>query len=104
MIIYRNTVTYNSVRRFENNIYVGIATHDLLLIQETYKLIKDMNISNIMLVPKIEKIVLNMGLGDAKLNKNGLKQAQDELSTITGQKLIKFTEKIAKFVGVMVRR
>ena len=38
-------------------------------------LIKDMNISNIMLAPKIEKIVLNMGLGDAKLNKNGLNTA-----------------------------
>mgnify|MGYP001334375889 CR=1 FL=1 len=52
------------------------------------KLIKDMSISNVMLVPKITKIVLNMGLGDAKLNKNGLKQAQEELSVITGQKSI----------------
>ena len=51
-------------------------------------LIKDMNISNVMLVPKIEKIVLNMGLGDAKLNKNGLKQAQEELSSISGQKCV----------------
>ena len=51
-------------------------------------LIKDMNISNVMLVPKIEKIVINMGLGDAKLNKNGLKQAQEELSSISGQKPI----------------
>jgi len=51
-------------------------------------LIKEMNIPNVMLAPKIEKIVLNMGLGDAKLNKNGLKQAQDELSSITGQKCV----------------
>ena len=51
-------------------------------------LIKDMDIKNIMLVPKIEKIVLNMGLGDAKQNKNGLKQAQEELSSITGQKAV----------------
>ena len=51
-------------------------------------LIKDMNISNVMLVPKIEKIVLNMGLGDAKLNKNGLKQAHEELSSISGQKCV----------------
>ena len=51
-------------------------------------LIKDMNISNVMLVPKIEKIVINMGLGDAKLNKNGLKQAQEELSSISGQKCV----------------
>ncbi|MAV64141.1 MAG: 50S ribosomal protein L5 [Candidatus Marinimicrobia bacterium] len=52
------------------------------------KLIKDMNIPNVMLAPRIEKIVLNMGLGDAKLNKNGLKQAQEELSIITGQKSV----------------
>ena len=52
------------------------------------KLIKDMNIPNVMLAPRIEKIVLNMGLGDAKLNKNGLKQAQEELSIIAGQKSV----------------
>ena len=34
----------------------------------------------------IEKIVLNMGLGDAKVNKNSLKQAQEELSIISGQR------------------
>ena len=43
------------------------------ILNEIDALIKDMNIANIMLAPKIEKIVLNMGLGDAKLNKNGLK-------------------------------
>ena len=46
----RNNINNNYLKllrfAFENNIYVGIATHDLLLIQETYKLIKDMNISN----------------------------------------------------------
>jgi proline dehydrogenase len=30
---------------FENNIYIGIATHDLNLIEETYKIIKELNIS-----------------------------------------------------------
>ena len=30
---------------FENNIYVGIATHDLLLIKESYKLINNLNVS-----------------------------------------------------------
>ena len=52
------------------------------------KLVKEMSIPNVMLVPKIKKIVLNMGLGDAKANKNGLKQAQEELSIITGQKSV----------------
>ncbi len=46
----------------------------------------ELKIDNIMLVPKIEKIVINMGLGNAKLNKNSLKQAEQELALITGQK------------------
>jgi large subunit ribosomal protein L5 len=50
------------------------------------KLMKDLNITNVMLVPKVEKIVLNMGLGDAKSAKNSLKQAQDEIGLISGQK------------------
>ena len=33
------------------------------------KLTKDLDIKNIMLVPKIEKIILNMGLGNAKAEK-----------------------------------
>ena len=49
---------------------------------------KDLGIKNIMLVPKIEKIVLNMGLGNAKAEKNSLKQAQDEIMLISGQKPI----------------
>ena len=39
-----------------------------------------------MQVPRLEKIVLNMGLGDAKDNKNGLKQAVEEMAAISGQK------------------
>ena len=49
-------------------------------------LYKEMNYKNIMQVPKLQKIVINMGLGDAKDNKNGLKQAVEEMSAITGQK------------------
>ena len=52
------------------------------------KLMKDLSISNAMLVPKIEKIFLNMGLGNAKLNKNSLKLAQDEMAMISGQKAV----------------
>ena len=49
---------------------------------------KDLKISNTMLVPKIDKIVLNMGLGNAKLNKNSLKQAEEEMGLISGQKAV----------------
>ena len=45
-----------------------------------------LNIKNVMDLPKIEKIVLNMGIGDAKDNKNSLAQAVDEIKIITGQK------------------
>ena len=51
-------------------------------------LVKDLKISNKMEVPRLNKIVLNMGLGDAKDNKNSLKQAVDEIALITGQKPI----------------
>jgi large subunit ribosomal protein L5 len=52
----------------------------------TNLLFKELNFKNIMEVPKLEKIVLNMGLGDAKDNKNTLKQAVEELTTISGQR------------------
>ena len=52
------------------------------------KLKDNFNLKNSMLIPRIEKIILNMGLGDAKLNKNSLKQAQEELSVISGQKAV----------------
>jgi large subunit ribosomal protein L5 len=39
-------------------------------------------------IPKLEKIVVNMGLGDAKDNSKLLEVAVEELSTITGQKPI----------------
>ena len=45
-----------------------------------------LDISNVMQLPKIEKIVLNMGMGDAKDNKNSLSQAIEEMTIITGQK------------------
>ena len=44
------------------------------------------NYSNIMEVPKIQFISLNIGLGDAKNNSKGLESALQELTLITGQK------------------
>ena len=49
-------------------------------------LMKKFNFSSIMQVPKVEKITLNIGLGDAKNNKKSLQSALDELMLITGQK------------------
>ena len=47
-----------------------------------------LKIKNKMRVPRIEKIVLNMGLGDAKEHKNWLSSGVEELSTIAGQKAV----------------
>ena len=47
-----------------------------------------LNVSNVMQLPKVNKIVINMGIGDARDNKNSLSQAVEELAIITGQKPI----------------
>jgi large subunit ribosomal protein L5 len=44
------------------------------------------NYKTIMLVPKIEKIVVNMGVGDAIANSKALDAAVEDLTAITGQK------------------
>jgi large subunit ribosomal protein L5 len=41
---------------------------------------------NIMEVPQLEKVVINMGIGDAKENPKFLESAMEELAAITGQK------------------
>ncbi len=50
------------------------------------KLQDEFQIKNPMAVPKIEKVVLNMGMGEAIQNAKILDSAVDELTTITGQK------------------
>ena len=54
-----------------------------------------LNIENIMRVPKVEKIVINIGMGDARDNKTSFKQAIEELTLISGQKPIVNTAKKA---------
>ena len=49
-------------------------------------LIEKFNYSSIMQAPKIDKIVLNMGVGDATTNSKNLDEAVEELGLITGQK------------------
>ena len=49
------------------------------------KLMKTFNYKNIMQVPKLEKVVLNMGLGEAIQNIKLLDSAAEELQTIAGQ-------------------
>ena len=55
--------------------------------------------TNPMEIPKLEKIVINMGLGDCKDNSKSLELAVSELSTIAGQKplVTKARKSIANF-------
>jgi large subunit ribosomal protein L5 len=75
------------------------------------KLQEQFGIKNPMAVPKIEKVVLNMGMGEAISNAKILDAAVDELGQITGQKPIitKAKKSIASFklregqsIGAMV--
>ncbi len=58
-----------------------------------------LELPNIMMVPTIEKIVINMGVGEALLNSKSLDSATADLATITGQKAVvtKAKKSIAAF-------
>lgn len=62
-------------------------------------LMERFNYSNVMEVPTLEKVVINMGLGEARDNPKALESAVKELEIITGQKPIVTTAKksIANF-------
>lgn len=49
-------------------------------------LVSKFNYTSVMQAPKIEKIVINMGVGDAVQNSKALDNAVEELASITGQK------------------
>jgi large subunit ribosomal protein L5 len=55
--------------------------------QELRSALKDeLEFSSVMQVPRIEKITVNMGVGEAKTNAKALDNAVEELTTITGQR------------------
>ena len=51
-------------------------------------MVKKFGYKNIMEVPKLDKIVINMGVGEAKDNSKVLEVAVKELETIAGQKVV----------------
>jgi len=73
--------------------------------QERYKkevapaLLKAFGYKNVMQIPWIEKIVINIGLGEAMDNPKALEAAMGDLATITGQKpvMTKARKSIANF-------
>ena len=74
-------------------------------LKEMYKneivdaMIKKFGYKNVMEVPKLDKIVVNMGVGEAKDNAKVLESAVKDMETITGQKavLTKAKKSIANF-------
>ncbi len=74
-------------------------------LREQYKkevvpaLMKKFNYKSVMEVPKLEKIVLNVGLGDIRENPKALENTMNDLSIITGQKPVvtKAKKSIAAF-------
>ena len=64
----------------------------MIVIREKYEnvvkpeLVKAFNYTSTMQVPRIDKIVVNMGVGDAVFNPKVLDDAVEELRAITGQK------------------
>ena len=52
------------------------------------KLVEEFNYSNVMMVPKLEKIVVSQGVGAAVADKKLVDQAIAEMTTITGQKAV----------------
>ena len=66
------------------------------------KLIEKFKYKNFHQVPKIMKIVLNMGIGDAKEDSKILDKAQEELTLISGQKAI-ITKAKKSIAGFKIR-
>jgi len=74
-------------------------------LREVYKneimdaMIKKFGYKNVMQVPKLEKIVINMGVGEAKENAKILEAATGDLEKITGQKpvITKAKKSVANF-------
>ncbi len=52
------------------------------------KLQKDLGLTNIHQVPKVEKVTVNRGLGEAASNSKALEASLSEMATITGQKAL----------------
>lgn len=65
-------------------------------------LMKKFSYKSVMQVPKLEKIVINIGVGDSKENPKALENAINDLSIITGQKPI-ITKAKKSIAGFKIR-
>ncbi len=73
--------------------------HDFYKTTVVPRLQKDLNITNVMQVPKITKITINMGVGEAVADRKVMDAAVADLTKITGQKplVTKARKAIASF-------
>jgi large subunit ribosomal protein L5 len=73
--------------------------HELYTKEVVPALTKHFNYTNIMQIPKLDKIVINMGLGEAIQNIKILDAATEEIAAITGQRpvITKAKRSIAQF-------
>ena len=79
------------IKSKKNSPEININTPTLLNLYKNEilsSMMKQHNYSNIMEVPKLLSISLNIGVGDAKTNSKGFESAINELSLISGQKPI----------------
>ena len=77
------------IKSKKNSPEININTPTLLNLYKNEilsSMMKQHNYSNIMEVPKLLSISLNIGIGDAKTNSKGFESAINELSLISGQK------------------
>jgi large subunit ribosomal protein L5 len=61
---------------------------DLYREQVVQALVKELGYDNVMQVPRLEKIVVNVGMGEALQNARSLDAAVQDITTVTGQKPI----------------
>ena len=76
---------------------------DLYENEITKKMTDKFGYKNPMMVPKIDKIVINMGVGEAKENSKLLDAAVKELETISGQKMYEFLDRLVNLALPRVR-
>jgi large subunit ribosomal protein L5 len=75
------------MKKTENRLYNYYLTTVVPALQ------KEHGYKNVNAVPRVEKIVINRGLGDAKDNQQAFNKAVEELALITGQKPVVLTAK-----------
>ena len=66
------------------------------------KLLKDLSLSNVHEVPKVLKVTVNRGLGEAAANAKSLEASVNELAQITGRKVV-VTRAIIASAGFTIR-